>query len=130
LELAFAKTIHTCQGITIGKNLPDKPTNVYEMAIIDLGPKTVEGWGSGLTYSAVSRGKTLGSPSDLTQSAIYFDGKDTNALRFQNIHLSSKGLPLKLYLRKQKWTKHLIKNKILLNYDILHIENTFNFFKH
>ena len=128
LDLAFAKTVHTCQGTSIGKNMPNKPQNVYESAIFDLGPKSVEGWATGLTYSAVSRAQTLGDPDNLDQSAIFFDGKDTNASRFQNIDRGSDNKQYQLYLKKQKWIKHLLGNSIELNYNESEIQSIIDYF--
>ena len=71
---AWATTIHKFQGGEAGK----EDHYIFKSIIINPGPLDQENRSTGLLYTAVSRGKTMGSMSETnkhpTDSTIYFDG--------------------------------------------------------
>jgi hypothetical protein len=54
LTLAYAKTIHTFQGQTVGPAAPGRPENPIKRILVDPGDQTFEGNNIGLFYTAVS----------------------------------------------------------------------------
>ena len=72
LELAYARSIHKFQGMTVGPSKPGQPPNMYRTIICDPDEKRFEGMWPGLLYTMVSRATTLGE-SDGKGSALYFD---------------------------------------------------------
>ena len=74
LDLSFARTIHTFQGLQAGPTKEGKrKEHMYEHIICDPHDKSVETTQTGMFYTAVSRGTTLGDNNGLN-SAIYFTG--------------------------------------------------------
>lgn len=72
LDLAYARSIHKFQGITVGKSSNGEPSNVYEVVVCDPDDRVFEGRWPGMLYTIVSRGNSLGDP-DGRNSAVYFD---------------------------------------------------------
>ena len=66
LEVLFAKTIHTFQGMEAG---PTKPTKTL---IVHLGDLKFENNNPGLMYTAISRATTIDEENNGENSAIYF----------------------------------------------------------
>jgi hypothetical protein len=81
LEVAFATTIHKCQGMSIGLSHPIK------RIIGDPGAKNGESLNPGLFYVLLSRAKTLGIGRN--DSAIYFCGEHMGIGRTQGMTLST-----------------------------------------
>ena len=107
LKLAFGKTIHTCQGLSIGPVQPGQPPNAIQSIICDPGTRTFEGSCPGLFYTLLSRVTTLGVPSDLTTSSIYFKGNNMNPKRIQNITLKENGTPYIGVTKRRQWVNYL-----------------------
>ena len=61
LTLAYGKTAHTAQGITVGPTAPGRPPNLHQMAVINPGTKAFEGKCVGMFYTLVGRETTIGT---------------------------------------------------------------------
>lgn len=110
LQVAYARTIHTFQGLSAGPVDDGKKKNDYECIVCDPDEKKWEGQNLGLLYTAVSRATTLGDESGLN-SAIYFDGDEFKEERIR--HLTRKKDSMQLYpsaIDREKWVQHLKQN--------------------
>ena len=110
LKLAFGKTIHTAQGLTVGPSLPGRSVNPIQSIVVDVGTKAFEGSTPGLSYSAVSRATTLGQIENLHSSALYLKGKNATTDRFLNLHQNSQGHQYAKVLQRNKWVQYRIAN--------------------
>ncbi len=90
LEVCFARTIHTFQGLQAGPPQEGKPQHLYHSVICDPDIKSVEQTHTGLLYTATSRGTTLGD-NDGLNSAVYFAGHNLTRERIQDLTISMKG---------------------------------------
>ena len=59
LTLAWATTIHKCQGTEAGKTEPPRPPNPCKRVIVDMGNTGFEKRTPGVAYVAMSRANTL-----------------------------------------------------------------------
>jgi hypothetical protein len=85
LNLCYAKTIHKFQGQSAGPVAPNQQPNAIQKIIIHVGKRQFEGKNAGLTYTAFSRGTSLGDLVDVKTSAIFLDGPDIEINRFVDI---------------------------------------------
>lgn len=79
LTIAWAKTIHTFQGQTVGFPKENGQQYTSKRIIVDLGTRSMEALCPGLTYVALSRATTIGGvgekqniPTKSLDSAFYF----------------------------------------------------------
>ena len=120
LDLSFARTIHTFQGLQAGPTPPGKPKqHMYECVICHPDNKSVEATHTGLLYTAISRGTTLGDPNGLN-SAVYFTGDNLTRERIQELTKCKTSNNIYVKVKKRRlWVRHLeqhtIKNKKICN---------------
>jgi hypothetical protein len=112
LTLAWAKTIHTFQGQTIGPVPPGRPPNAVECIIIEPGTKEFETKCPGLFYTALGRGTTLGDFIDKLSSSMYFRGSNMNEFRITNLWACLNGQPSKKVQLRKNWSERLRRNSI------------------
>ena len=109
LDLSFARTIHTFQGLQAGPTPKGQQRqHMYEHVICDPDDKSVEATHTGLLYTAVSRGTTLGDSNGLN-SAVYFIGPHLTKERIQEL-TKCKNKKDETYLKVKKrkiWVRHL-----------------------
>ena len=107
LDLAFARTIHKFQGLTVGPVDEGKIPNIYTSLICDPDIKKSESRSPGLMYTAVGRGTTLGDADGLN-SAVYFQGDNLTRQRIQDVtkRLGSDEEYLDVQ-RRTAWVQHL-----------------------
>ena len=86
LSLAFAKSIHSFQGATVGPTPPGRPENTFLQIVADPGTRQFESTTNGLFYTLLSRVTTIGDMKDLTKSAIFFIGDNMNSKRIKKIN--------------------------------------------
>ena len=117
LTLSFGRTVHTYQGQNAGPVDPGRPPNPVQRIICDPGTRSFEGRSIGLFYTILSRATTIGSFSSttasyekITDSAIYFFGKNMNQARIRSITLQNNGKPYKKVLQRSAWVQHLAAN--------------------
>ena len=110
LRLAFAKTGHTSQGITVGKSKPGHPPYPVKSIACDPGTLKFESMASGLLYTMYSRATNGRIGNDNTSSAIYFHGANMTAKRISNVVFQEDGKAFKKVQQKKKWIEHLGKN--------------------
>lgn len=104
LTLAFARTIHTFQGMEAG------PSKLIKTLIVDVGSSQFESINPGVLYTALSRASTIGEQST-TNSAIYFSGpltyeRLTNVKYVRKLKNGQKKMYEKVQMRT-KWIKFL-----------------------
>ena len=112
LALAFARTIHSFQGASVGKTPPGQPENTFHRIIAYPGPRKQEGSMPGLFYTLLSRATTLGEEGKLETSAILFNGTNMTPSRIRNITRKADG---KLYSRVhnlRQWVNYLNKHHL------------------
>ena len=110
LRIAWAKTIHTFQGATVGPEQKGQVPNAVQRIICDVGTKAFEGHNVGLFYTILSRVTSLGTIDDKASSAIYFIGDNLNPGRITDLLLTDKR---KLYKKAEKrihWVTYLDAN--------------------
>lgn len=106
LQIAYAITIHRCQGLEAGFDKGDR----WNRMIIDPADELWEiSKFLGTMYVATSRGKTLGSkdqayPSD---SAIYWTGSNISTNRLKNCKRKQNGQFCESYKKRANWVKYL-----------------------
>ena len=114
LDLAFARTIHKFQGLSAGPVDANKIPNTYPSIICDPDVKASEARNTGLMYTAVSRGTTLGD-EDGKNSSIYFDGPNLSLERIQGITKKTGSKEeYKNVIRRRNWVQHLMQNIVPL----------------
>ena len=79
LALAYAKTCHTFQGQTVGKNCS------IECIIVQPGTRDFEGKCPGLFYVFLSRATDIGTEGNRKTSAIFFDTNEMNRDRIRDL---------------------------------------------
>ena len=111
MKLAYAITIHRCQGLEAGFDEGDRWTRMV------MDPSDIE-WeiakNPGTLYVATSRGKTLGSrggewgnhPQD---SAIHFTGDEISFNRILYCSKKSNGELCEMVKKRERWVKHLME---------------------
>jgi hypothetical protein len=111
LTLAFATTLHTCQGINAGPTQPGQPSNAVQKIILDPGNKQFETFCPGLFYVGLSRATTMGN-GDKMKSAIYFMGQNIKRDRLLRMtYKTNSNEKLLRVLRRDAWTSELDKNE-------------------
>jgi hypothetical protein len=106
LEIAYAITIHRCQGLEAGFHENDR----WNRIVMD--PSDVD-WeircNLGTLYVATSRGKSLGSRTERfpTNSAIYWTGMGTGIDRLKNCRYKKSGEECEAYKKRQAWVDYL-----------------------
>ena len=110
LRLAFARTAHTSQGLTVGKSKPGQPPYPIQSIICDPGTLLFESRATGLLYTMLSRATNGMIGMDRTSSAIYFHGPNMNSKRILNVALRDDGKPFKQVQQKRAWMQHLKGN--------------------
>lgn len=119
LDLAFSRTVHRFQGLSAGPVDEGKIKNMYECIVLDPDVKAAEGRNTGLFYTGVSRGTTLGDEDGLN-SAVYFQGDNLTRQRIQE--LTKKTNSDEEYAqvqRRRKWVQHLQKNTTTIDIHLL-----------
>lgn len=109
LQVAYARTIHTFQGLSAGPTASG--THQYKCIIVDPDKRNYEGKNLGLLYTAISRATTLGDEDGLN-SAIYFIGSDFTEARIRN--LANKQGTNELFHKAQQrewWVQYLEQHK-------------------
>lgn len=130
LALAFAKTIHTLQGLSIGPTKTDQRKNSIQYLVASIGSKTAETRWPGLTYVVCSRSTTIGTSNDPTTSALFFSGNDAIPKRFQDIHLNdSTKQPGKKWQNRNQWMQYLKSNEIRVEYNSKEAQNLIDWFQ-
>lgn len=112
LALAYGKTAHTFQGQTVGPTPPGRPQNPIKKIIVDPGKRQFEGTNVGLFYQLLSRATTIGDQHDKLSSAIYFDGDNFTAHRFQKLTMKNDTEMYKMAALRKKWVGYLKRNKL------------------
>ena len=105
LEIAFAKTIHTFQGMQAG------PNNPIKTIIVDLGDINFESNNPGLMYTAISRALTIDEENNGKTSAIYFRNLTINHY-MQSARKKLNKTPSKAMQARDMWITHLKKNEL------------------
>jgi hypothetical protein len=107
LTVAYARTIHKFQGLTAGPTSPGRPSNLFDVLVVDPDEKACEGSALGLLYTAISRGTTLGDTDGLN-SAIYFTGSSMKPERIRNLtHSSATNAEFELARKRRHWVQYL-----------------------
>ena len=107
LSLAYAKTCHTFQGQTVGKNNP------ISCIIVQPGTRDFEGKCPGLFYVFLSRATDIGSAENRRTSAIFFDGPDMTNDRITDLTRSlTTGKEFAKVTKREQWVKYLRKHLI------------------
>ena len=132
LDLSFARTIHTFQGLSAGPTEPGKPnTHMYQHIICDPHDRDVESTQTGMLYTAVSRGTTLGDDNGLN-SAIYFTGSNINPDRIQKLTRCRKQNNEYTKVKKRRiWVQYLEQHTVtpdISQKGLQKISKTFNYF--
>ena len=110
LDLCFARTFHTCQGLGAGPPEAGKPEHSNHHVILDPDNKDVEKNHTGLFYAGVTRGTTLGDTDGLN-SAACFTGPDLTRERIQELALCKDGKHECIKVTKRRhWVEHLDSN--------------------
>ena len=112
LVLAFARTIHSFQGASVGKTGPGQPDNTFHRIIADPGERKYEANMTGLFYTLLSRATTLGEEGKPETSAILFNGRNMNPARIRNITKTEKGEMYKKVQDLRDWVEYLEKHTI------------------
>ena len=106
LVLAFARTIHTFQGMEAG------PSKQIKQIVVDVGKAQFEAINPGVLYTALSRASTIGKNQQ--QSAIYFSGPLTKDrlmnVKYKRNCYGKKQLYEKVQMRN-KWVEYLLYRK-------------------
>ena len=104
LRLAFAISIHQCQGCSIGPTAPGQPNNAAERMILNPGTRSFETLAPGLGYTGMARATTLGGDK-IEESALFFCGDDLTTSRLCNMTKYKDSDQLLLKPKKRKaWT--------------------------
>lgn len=106
LQLAFAITIHRCQGMEAGKDPGDR----WRRMVIDPGDTLWEiSMNSGTQYVATSRAKDFGSKDELypKDSCIYWTGTNISVDRIHNCTRKRNGELCAFIQKRAKFLQHL-----------------------
>ena len=106
LEIAYAITIHRCQGLEAGFDENDR----WNRIVMD--PSDVDWeirYNIGTLYVSTSRGKSLGSRTERfpTDSAIYWTGMGTGIDRLKNCRYKKSGEECEAYKKRKAWVEYL-----------------------
>ena len=110
LRLAFALTVHRCQGLSAGKSKPGQPRNAIQRMVLDVGSRGFEALCPGAAYTGISRATTLGEDT-IMNSALFFIGDNLNNSRLINMSQYAKQKKTLLRIRRRNnWTEILARN--------------------
>ena len=131
LTLAFAKTIHSFQGLGAGPVTPGRPSNPVQRIIVDPGTKSFEMISPSLLYTAFSRATTLGPQNEdkKLNSAVYFTGVNITPNRMINMTKKKDGNMTVTIKRRQKWIQRIENNTITSSLTNRQKESLFQYFK-
>ena len=102
LTLAYAKTCHTFQGQTVGKDC------AIECIIVQPGTRDFEGKCPGLFYVFLSRATDIGTPGNRKTSAIFFDTNEMNSDRIRDLtHSLKTGKEYVKATKRRIWDNYL-----------------------
>ena len=106
LQIAYAVTIHRCQGLEAGFDEGDRWTR---MVIDPSDTKWEISQNLGTMYCSNSRGKTFGSKDEMypQDSAIYWTGCNISMERIQNCKRKQDGQPCESFKKRARWVTHL-----------------------
>ena len=110
LQLAYAITLHRCQGMEAGFDEDDR----WNRMVIDPSDGLWErSQCLGTAYVATSRAKTLGSKDKMypTDSALYWTGPSVSEERLKNCKTNQDGKLCISFKKRDKWVKYL-KGKV------------------
>ena len=113
LILAFRKTIHSAQGMSIGPVSEGQGKNTLEKCIVNIGIPRMESNNPGLLYTALSRATTIGNTDDLLSSAIYFEGCHMSYGRLKDVNSRHK-LSHKTVQKRKEWVQYLKEHEKVL----------------
>lgn len=106
LQIAYAITIHRCQGLEAGFDEGDR----WSRIVIDPSDTNWEiKHNLGTAYVSTSRGKTLGSKTQLhpKDSSIYWTGCNVSVNRLSNCKRKRNGQECESSKKRTKWVEHL-----------------------
>ena len=109
LLLAFGRTTHSSQGMSVGKTRKGQCKNMLERCVVDIGEARFENNAPGLLYTALSRATTIGQPDDIMSSAIYFEGCHMSVERLRNVNSRLK-LSNEAVKKRRNWVRYLNKH--------------------
>jgi hypothetical protein len=109
LQVAYARTIHTFQGLSAGDNHP------YKCIICDPDNRNYESQNLGLLYTAVSRATTLGDSTG-HNSAIYFTNNFKEERIRNLIQRKNSTDLLPSAIRRRNWVSELKRNTVSTAY--------------
>lgn len=111
LRLAFALTVHRCQGLSAGTTKEGQPPNAIQRIVLDVGQRGFEALCPGTAYTGFSRATTLGG-SNVMESALFFIGENLNPSRLMNMSQYTKQNKTLLRIRRRNnWVSLLTSNK-------------------
>eukprot|EP00985_Skeletonema_marinoi_P017916 scaffold9922_cov166-Skeletonema_marinoi.AAC.1 len=106
LQIAYAITIHRCQGLEAGFDEGDR----WRRVVVDPSDTMWEiAKNIGTMYTSTSRGKSLGSKDETfpQDSSIYWMGCDASVERIRNCKTKRNGQLCDAYVKREKWVTHL-----------------------
>jgi hypothetical protein len=106
LQIAYAVTIHRCQGLEAGPDAGDR----WRRMIIDPGDILWEiSMCLGTQYVATSRAKTLGSKDEKypEDSSLYWTGTNVSIERIYNCKRKRNNQICLCFKKREKWLQHL-----------------------
>jgi len=112
LDLAYARTIHTFQGLQAGPVPDGKPKNMFEALVCDPDEGAYESNALGLLHTCLSRGTTLGDTDGLN-SAVYFHGEHFTEERIRRIGMKKDSVHyFERVYKRRFWVSHLRKHQV------------------
>lgn len=112
LALAFARTIHSFQGTSVGVTQEGRPDNIFHRIVCNPGTRKFEGTNPGLFYTLLSQITTFGDENRLETSSIFFISSNMNYDRIKNITKKQDGKPYLKVTRLKRWVAYLEKNEM------------------
>jgi hypothetical protein len=110
LELSFARTLHTFQGLSAGECGNDNYKSAVTTIICDPDIKVVESKSTGFFYTMISRARSLGDENGLN-SSIYFTGDNFTKDRIQNLTCKKNtNTTFVNIVKRDEWVAYLAKH--------------------